>query len=285
MKIGMLTGLWYVAEGATLIRSLRRAAELGFHFVDFQGVFHAGPSHLSVQERQTVAAEVAALGLEVRNYVLHAPHNLASAGHAELEQCFRYLCEGIDLANAWGVRQLMLNAGQWAYGVDRSTAWSEAVRFIQRVCDYAAPRGVYIVQESEPYVWFLVNDIASTCKMREDVDRPNFATLIDLGHLALERANPDALAPLLDSIIHAHISDHESLSHTNQIVGTGITRVNDYVHWLALMDIDGRLRGCGYNELVLAFELGMLGSQIEDADDWALQSLQHVLQAAPGLTL
>jgi hypothetical protein len=48
----------------------------------------------------------------VRNYVLHAPHNLASASEAELEPCFAYLQDGIYLALDWGINQLMLNAGQ-----------------------------------------------------------------------------------------------------------------------------------------------------------------------------
>ena len=42
MKVGMLTGLWHIAEGATLLESLPRVARLGFRYVDLHGVFHAG---------------------------------------------------------------------------------------------------------------------------------------------------------------------------------------------------------------------------------------------------
>ena len=38
----MLTGIWYVAEQATIIASLNRVAELGFRYVDLHGLFHAG---------------------------------------------------------------------------------------------------------------------------------------------------------------------------------------------------------------------------------------------------
>jgi sugar phosphate isomerase/epimerase len=185
MKIGMLTGLWYIADGATVIESLQRAAGLGFRTVDLHGVFHAGPAHLSSQGRQAVKDELANLGLSARNYVLHPLVNLPSASQAELEHNYAYLCEGVDLALEWGVNQLMLNAGQWAYGVPRPQAWEQSVRFLQRLCDYAAPRGVFIAQEPEPYVWFLVNDLASARRMMADVDRPNFTLLLDLGHMAL----------------------------------------------------------------------------------------------------
>jgi sugar phosphate isomerase/epimerase len=277
----MLTGLWFVAEGATLLESLRRAAALGFRYVDFQGVFHAGPAHLTPEERLSVKTELQALGLTPRSYVLHAPYNLASASEAELEQCYAYITEGIDLALTWGMNQLMLNAGQWDPAISREEAWERAVRFIQRLCDYAAPREVLIAQEAEPYVAFLVNDITSTAKMLDDVDRPNFATLIDLGHMALAREGPDDLARLGNSIIHAHFSDHKSLLHTNQVVGTGITQTASYLEGLRAMDIDRQVSQFGYDELVVSFELGFPGDEIDDPDEWVRRSLQHVQEIAP----
>jgi sugar phosphate isomerase/epimerase len=281
----MLTGLWFVAESATLLESLQRAAALGFHFVDLHGVFHAGPAHLNAQQCTEVKVEMAALGLKPRNYVLHAPHNLASADEGELEECFEYLVRGIDMAVAWGINQLMLNAGQWAYGVDRAEAWMRSVRFMQRICDYAAPREVYIAQEAEPYVWFLVNDIASTVHMLEDVGRPNFCTLVDFGHMALAHEGPKELGRLGDSIIHAHFSDHQLNQHTNQIIGTGITRTVDYLDALCRMGIDRRMRRFGNDELVASFELGVPRAQIDDPDEWVRQSLQHLAREAPYVTL
>ena len=285
MKIGMLTGLWFVAESADLTVSLRRAAALGFRYVDLHGVFHAGPAHLTPAERLAVRDEMAALGLEPRNYVLHAPYNLASASPAKLERCYQYLKEGIDLAVLWGVKQLMLNAGQWAYGVSREAAWAQAVRFLQRVCDYALPRGVYIAQEAEPYVWFLVNDITSTLRMMADVDRPNLTTLIDLGHMALAREGPADLARLWGSIIHAHFSDHEPLRHTNQVIGTGCVPIADYLQALQALDIDRQMQHFGYDELVISLELGAPGDRIADPDDRVRHSLQYLRQIAPDVTL
>jgi sugar phosphate isomerase/epimerase len=285
MKIGMLTGLWFVAESATVLASLRRVADLGFHYVDLQGGFHAGPVHLTEEERVAVGQEMAALGLEPRSYVLDTPHNLASANDAELKQCYEYLKEGVDLALTWGMNQVMVNAGRWAYGVSREEAWMKAVRFLQRVCDYAAPRGVYVACEAEPYIWFLVNDITSTVRLLEDVNRPNLATVVDLGHMALAREGPDDLARLGDSIIHAHFSDHQSFRHTNQVIGTGITQTADYLNALRRMDVDRLVRRFGYDEFVVSVELGVPGDVIADPDDWVRRSLQHVRRVAPDMTV
>ena len=285
MKIGMLTGIWYVAEAATLEASLERIAALGFRYVDLHGVFHAGPQHLSARERARVPSLLRGLGLTARNYVLHPPVNTVAASEAELEQNYAYLTEGIDLAVSWGINQIMFNSGQWVYGMDREASWAKSVRFWQRVCDYAAPRGVYVAQETEPYVWYLVNDTVSTLRMRADVGRDNFVTLVDLGHMALAREGPEHLARLADSIIHAHFSDHEAFRHTNQVIGTGITRTADYLEMLQRIEIDLEVRRFGYDELVISFELGVPGDTITDPDDWVRRSIQHIQEIAPSVTL
>jgi sugar phosphate isomerase/epimerase len=283
MKIGIVTGLWLVAESASLVESLRRAAALGFRYVDVQGTLHGSPAQLDMADRQAVKVELATLGLVPRNYILHAPHNPASASEGELEYCYHYLCEGIDMALLWGGQQLMLNPGQWAFGVSREVAWERAVRLLQRLCHYARPRAVQIVLEAEPYVWYMVHDIASTMRMLEDVDRPNIAVLADMGHMALAREGPGDLARLGDSLIHAHLSDHEPSRHTNQVVGTGTTRVGDYFEALRALDIDRRVRRFGHDELVVSIELGAPGDRIVDADGWVRRSLHYLHNVAPGV--
>jgi hypothetical protein len=54
MKQGILTGIWYIAESASLTDSLGRAKGQGFQYVDLQGIFHVRPEHLDRKERQAV---------------------------------------------------------------------------------------------------------------------------------------------------------------------------------------------------------------------------------------
>ncbi len=285
MKVGMLTGLWFIAENADIFESLKRVADLGFKYVDLHGTFHAGPRHLTQRERSKVKTEIERLGLRPRNYVLHAPHNIASANDVELDECFEYLKDGIEISLMWGINQLMLNAGEWSYGISRRDAWSRSVGFLQSICDYAAYHGIYIAQEAEPYIWFLVNDIESTIQMQNDVNRSNFTTLIDLGHMALARENSNDLLPLLDLTIHVHISDHRPHTHTNQVVGTGFAPTGDHLKYLSDMNIDKRVRRFGYDEIVASFELGFPGDKISNANDWILQSLENLQRVTPNISL
>lgn len=265
--------------------SLRRVAALGFRYVDLHGVFHAGPVHLSDRERTAIKPELDSLGLVPRNYVLHPPHNPASASGRELDEDLAYLREGMDMACGWGIRQMMLNPGQWATGIPRQDAWARAVGFLQRVCECAAGYEMLIAQEPEPYVWFLVNDLASARRMIADVNRPNFNLLVDLGHMGLARESRPDLEPVADRIIHAHFSDHQPMKHTNQVIGTGATPTEGLVRVLRDLEIDRRVGRLGFDELVISFELGVPGDVIPDPDDWARRSLRFVQSIAPDLRL
>jgi sugar phosphate isomerase/epimerase len=281
MRIGMLSGLWWIAERLSVLDSLERVASLGFHYVDLHGVFHAGPRHLSARERREVRASLDRLGLEPRNYVLHALHNIPEANQAQRAENVAYLREGIDLAASWGIRQLMLNAGQWVYGMRRDVAWARSVAYLQEICDYAGERDIYIAQETEPYVWYLVCDLASATSMAADVGRPNFVTLLDLGHMALSREGEADLLEVGDTVIHGHLSDHEPLRHTNQVIGTGCVATADYLRCLSDLEARGTLHRFGYDDLVVSFELGMPGDSIPDPDDRVRRSLEHVQRVAP----
>jgi sugar phosphate isomerase/epimerase len=285
MKLGVLTGLWFVAEKLPLLKSLERINKLGCRYVDIHGTFHAGPSDLSPHERLAVKEAMEKLNLQPRSYVLHAPRNIASATDAELESCYDYLAEGIGMAQQWGMHHLMLNAGQWAYGVTRSLAWERSVHFLQQVCDLAALQDMYICQETEPHVWYLVNNTSTTLQMLADVDRPNFATLVDLGHMALAREGPEELVALRDWIIHVHLTDHEPFQHTNQVVGTGLTPIADYLEALTAMGIDRCVKRFGYEELVISLELGCPGDRIGNADEKVRSSLENLRRIAPYLSL
>jgi sugar phosphate isomerase/epimerase len=281
----MLTGLWHVAGGASAVASLERAAALGFHHVDLHGVFHAGPMHLSGPERQAVGRTLERLNLSPRNYVLHARHNIAAASPTEAAEDLAYLEEGMDLASSWGFSQIMLNAGQWVYGLSRQEAWSRAVHFLRRVCEAADRRGVYIAQEPEPYVWFLVNDLAGAAMLAADVDCPNFTTLVDLGHMALAREGPSDLTSVARTIIHAHFSDHQPTQHTNQVIGTGFADTKGYLDELQRLEAEGVFHPFHFGELVISLELGVPGDTIADPDDWVRRSLAHVQQIAPYMTM
>jgi sugar phosphate isomerase/epimerase len=285
MKLGILTGLWFVAHEATVLESIKSVNELGFRYIDLHGTYHAGPHHLSSDEIRRVKVDLNHSNMEPRCYVLHSPLNIASATNDELEYCVRFYEEGIEIAAEWNINQIMLNAGQWAWDKSRIDSWNTSVSFLRRVCDHAAKYGIFISLEAEPYVWYMLNDLRSSIQMMNDIDRPNVAVVVDLGHMALAREGAIELGSIADTIIHAHASDHEVDKHTNQILGTGFARLGDYLLALHEMEIDKKVNRFGYEELVISFELGFPGDQIQDPQEWVNRSINHIRKLAPFVTL
>jgi hypothetical protein len=99
--------------------------------------------------------------------------------------------------------------------------------------------------------------------------------------MALSREGEGDLLSVSDSLIHGHISDHEPLRHTNQVIGTGCTPIADYLRCLEALEKRGLFRRFGYDELVVSFELGVPGDTIPDPDDSVRRSLAHVQTVAP----
>jgi len=59
----------------------------------------------------------------------------------------------------------------------------------------------------------------------------------------------------------------------------------DYLDALRRMDIDKQVERFGYDEIVISLELGAPGGEVGDADDWVRQSLQHIQEIAPYMSL
>lgn len=283
MKIGMLSGLWSIAGNLDAVSTVSRVADLGFHYIDFQGVLHAGPSHLDEKQVQAIAAALTDHGMEARNYVLHAPYNIPTASEEQLRESYEYLHEGMRTAKRWGIRQLMLNAGRWSTDVSRSTGWSKAVAFLKSVCDLADREGFLVAIESEPYVWFVLSDLESTLRMVRDVDRRNFGILLDLGHCALERQSPERLVEVVPHLMHVHFSDHQAERHTNQVIGTGVCPLSEYVRALMDAGADNAVAQYGYFELVGSMELGFPGDCIPDPEAWAVRSRENIQAKCPSV--
>jgi len=284
MKIGIITSLWAYAENLSLYDTLGRIAALGFNYVDILGIMHGDPTLLSDDEKRRVRDRLGDLGLTASSMVGLPPVNIATPDAAEVQAGLDYVAQCLEFANLLGIRQLLLNGGQRIAELPHERAWANAVTFLRRCAEHGAEHDVYITLETEPYLYFLVNDLRTLARMLADVDHPYLLSIVDLGHIMLARDRVEELSLLGDSIVHAHFSDHKATRHTNQIVGTGATPTADYLRALHQLDVDGFAAKRGM-EFIITFELGTRDTPIHDPDDWALRSLAHVQRIAPTLAL
>lgn len=284
MKLGVITSTWAFAHGLGLPDTFARIAAMGFRYVDVLGALHGDPVALSEAERQQAINAIQQSGLVPVCFVLWPPGNVASPDEAEQRRCFEYVRVGMEFCGRLGAHKVLLNAGQRVIGLDHRRAWLNSVSFMRRCADYALEQDIGVLVESEPYAYYLVNDLATSVQMVEEVDRPNFLTVVDLGHMSLSRESAAALADAAPIIAHIHITDNDGLLHANNIIGTGTTPVAEYLTAINESSIASHCAARN-EEVVAVLELGVPGGAIESPERWVRDSIVHVLKVAPFVTL
>ena len=284
MRLGINNSIWEIT-GISLPKSLDRINSLGFKYVDVLAYGSGDPRVLNQDERRKIAHKFKDLGLISSGMVMLVPGNIASNDAKERERCLSYLKSCTEFQAELGGRQVLLGfGGGWkTLETSREEAWVNSVNFIKDYCEWLSNFDIFLTLELDPSVYYVINDTASMAKMIEDVDVPNLFANIDIGHLAITRESPKTLEKLKDRILHVHISDNDGKTHSNWIIGRGVTRVSDYLRKLIEMGID---KTCNrYNEAAVAsLELGEIGQKVKDPDLYVGESLEYLSKNVPEIT-
>ncbi|NIM93768.1 MAG: TIM barrel protein [Anaerolineales bacterium] len=284
MKLGVITSLWAYAESLSIVETFDRIANLGLRHVDILGFLHGDPLKLSDIEKNQIREQVNSLSLTLGSLIMLPPGNIASIDENENKACWEYVRAGIDLIAHLGGKQVLFNGGKRAFGVPHSRSWENAVSFIRRASSYAQEKDVFVTVEAEPYVYFLVNDLDTTVRMVRDVDHPHCMTALDIGHMNLSRDAPETLEVVKAWTMRIHLSENDGLLHANDIHGTGNVDTGTYLKVLESTNFDDTCKKHNM-DLVAVMELGVLGDAIPDPDDFARQSMRHLLEVAPFLEI
>lgn len=283
MKLGINSSVWEIA-GISLDKALDRINGLGFRYVDVLAFGSGNPVSLSSNERRRIIKKFQDFGLVSPGMVTLPPANIASSNSREKEKCLSYLKSCGEFQAELGGGQILLGfgAGWKTLEISREEAWVNSAVFIKEYCEYLSNLNILLTLELDPFVYNVVNDTVSMKRMIEDVGQANLFANIDIGHLAITREPPRALEKLKDRIVHAHISDNNGRTHANYIIGTGVTKVADYLNKLIEMGIDEMCKN--YDQIAVAsLELGEIGQDIENPDDYVIKSMRYLKKNIPRL--
>ena len=251
-------------------------AKLGVKYVDYFAAKQGDPGALAKDEWVSLARTMENLGLIASNMVMILPGNIASGDKQELAECIEYVKGCLDLSKEMGGHQVLLAAGERVVGLSHDKAWGNTALALKMIADKAAEYDHYVTLELEPCVYSIVRDTATMLEMIETVNHPHLLANMDIGHLAITREGPDDLDKLAKYLIHVHISDNDGKAHANEIIGTGVTLVPEYLRKLSELGIDKNAESKGF-PAVAGIELGLIGQVIDDPDRWARESLEWTM--------
>jgi sugar phosphate isomerase/epimerase len=254
VEYGLITSVWSV-EGLPLRESLRRAAALGVPRVEVFGRGHGDPRYLAPAELRACADTVRAAGIEVAALTSLLPVNPGSRDPGAERTNWEYVERALDAAGALGTKKLIHMTGEKEPGAARGDAWDRSVAFARRCCEAARARGVYLLIELEPTVASLVRDLESLVAYRRAVDAPELKCNLDTGHLNVIRTAARELEPLVEHVVHVHLSDNRGTHDAHEDLGSGSADLAGYLAQLVAAGIDDRCGALGIGPAVASVEL------------------------------
>jgi len=254
VEYGLITSVWSI-EGAPLEESLRRAGGLGIPRVEIFGRGHGDPRHLSAAELHRCVDGLAATGTEVAAFTALLPANPGAADAGATRSNWAYFERALDVAEAFGTKKVLHLTGEKEPGASRRDAWDRSVDFARRCCEEAQARGMVLLVELEPTVASLVRDLESLEAYRRAVDSPALKFNLDTGHLNVIRMGADELHPILEHVVHLHLSDNRGTHDAHEDLGAGSTDLSAYVALALASGIDDRCTALGIGPAVASIEL------------------------------
>ncbi len=236
MKLGLINSAWAQAGRDTAF-GIRMTKEIGFDTID---VF-ADPLDIDARERRLIRRECEKHGLPIVSVACVAVGLIdfnPSVQRFHVERCRRYL----ELCHEFEARNLLLVLGEYIWErqvIPPAEQWQTGVRNVRELGKYAADFGLEIALEMEPFRLSLLNDVDNMVRFLDDVDHPAVRANIDISHLQLAHAPPEALRSLKGRAAHVHISDCDGKVHGDLPPGRGVVDFPPYLREIQALGIDG----------------------------------------------
>jgi sugar phosphate isomerase/epimerase len=150
----------------------------------------------------------------------HEP-TLLSSSAAGRQRRIEFLCRAIDAAAQLKSDCVSLWSGVLRETVDEETAFARLVDGLRQVVDYAREREVAIGFEPEPGM--LIDTMARFERLCRELDRPQLALTLDVGHLHCLGETPiaDQIRKFSPQLVNVHIEDMKAGVHDHLMFGEG----------------------------------------------------------------
>lgn len=127
-------------------------------------------------------------------------------------QAFQKVQQLCLLAKHWGARKLRTFAGYAGSDDVTEAERQDITRRLSDICQWAAQHGITIIAETHPGT--LADTLASTQRLLEEVNQPNFKLNFDVLHVWEAKEDPIQSFELLKSDIeHFHLKNISSADH------------------------------------------------------------------------
>jgi len=238
MKLGLINSAWVQANQPTAF-GLWKTKEIGFDTIDI----FVDPLDIGIQERRLIKDECDSLDLPIVSIACVAIGLIdfnPSVQRFHMDRVKAYL----DLAYEYQAKNVLLVIGEYIWNkevISPTEQWSQGVKCVRELGDYAQKLGLEIALELEPFALSLIKDVDTMVRFLDDVDNPCVKANIDISHLVLSKVQPSELRRLKGRTAHVHISDCDGKVHGDLPPGRGVVPFEEYLAEIKNLQIDGTI--------------------------------------------
>ena len=195
--------------------AIERVARIGYDGVEVCAAApHAWPPYLTDERRTEMRAVLDHHGLGVSTIcpAIGGGPGLNPASESELERAaaVQHYRDCVDLAVALEAPALLYVAGWRIHGTSGEHAWSQALRSMIEVAQYALERGIDLAVEPTSADTNILDTAEHVISMTDQCGLANTKYMFDTYHTQFRRdVAPDYARTLRERLIHMHISDYD----------------------------------------------------------------------------
>lgn len=159
------------------------------------------------------------MALDKRNGDGFSP-SLVDRKKSDRELRMKFLRAAVDLSRELGAKNMAISTGRMEPGDNRDEAMRRLEDALNRLLDYAEPRGVRLGIEYEPGL--LVHDCGTLEETLERVPHPFLGANLDIGHATCAGEDvPTTIRRLAKRIWNVHFEDIRDRVHQHLVAGEG----------------------------------------------------------------
>ncbi|MCD8139077.1 MAG: sugar phosphate isomerase/epimerase [Planctomycetaceae bacterium] len=271
--------------GHSLVEAITISSSRGIRFFDFSSNRHSDPSTLPPGKRKDVAAALADHGVTASQLLIIMADGIASTSATARDKNMAYMQRCGEFIREMGGRQALICVGGYReIGVAPERSWVHMLNSIGEYGTWAATMDLLVGVEMEPHVYYLLSNMDRLYRALQQIGLPNLYPNVDIGHMWMTREGPEYLDRFAGRLYHGHLSDHNGMAHSNNILGTNGVPFSAYLQKCRDMGIAESCRQAGI-EPVFSMEISQDDSPVDSVENWLDRSLAYLKAHVPELSL
>src|SRR5690554_603549 len=224
MKLGVMSTL-YQYIGLPVESYLKGIKDLGLNYIDLMTISDLKVNYLNNEKVKQVKSLLDETQLIPSCFIANVGGNGASSNKDLQKRTIDNVCKAIDVASDLGFPMVLFFPGEKESVTQYQKSWDNMRFYVDSILKKAVEKDIILTYENNPRIFRMLTSTDEAVKLHDEFTSTNLKVTVDIGHLTVLRESPAEIRKIKGKVIHAHITDNDSTTDTNETLGTGYTPI------------------------------------------------------------